>query len=258
MVPFWNPVLESATVCPLSMSWSTWGLLWEHRKPQVKVNHRRDRSHHIHVQSLEHQETYKMRILEWSQEVDLQLLAVPSPGFSTFVILKMQVIKLSYTIPFGGRICLILSPWLFSGGQFVRWILWSLNCELWCICCLLRCITFFFYSVKKGSGLLSHFFFFFFITTTSNNHGENVQTVGIHCKAIYGKGCLLWTCRRRGYTLSVSAHPYLLGSVSAFCWNASHAVFRAKSLATRYTVSQLFAGKLLWAGAMYGNSDKWN
>lgn len=159
MVPFWNPVLESATVCPLSMSWSTRGLLWEHRKPQVKVNHRRDRSHHIHVQSLEHQETCKMRILEWSQEVDLQLLAVPSPGFSTFVILKMQVIKLSYTIPFGGRICLILSPWLFSGGWFVRWILWSLNCELWCICCLLRCITFFFYSVKKGSGLLSHFFF---------------------------------------------------------------------------------------------------
>lgn len=103
---------------------------------------------------------------------------------------------------------------------------------------------FFLQGEKRKWFAKSLFFFFFFITTTSNNHGENVQTAGIHCKAIYGKGCLLWTCRRRGYTLSVSAHPYVLGSVSAFCWNASHAAFRAKSLATHYMVSQLFAGKL--------------
>lgn len=197
-----------------------------------------------------------MRIPEWSQEVDLQLLAVPSPGFSTFVILKIQVIKLKLYFSFREMICFLLSPWLFSDGQFARWILWSLNCELWCICCALRCITFFLQGERR-KWFAKSLFSFFFITTTSNNHRENVQTVGIHCKAIYGKGCSLWTCCRRGYTLLVSVHLYVLGSVSAFCWNASHAVFRARSLAARYMVSQLLVGKF-WAGAVYGNSDKWN
>lgn len=63
-----------------------------------------------------------MRTSEWSQEVDLQLLAVLSAGFGSFELLsflKIQVIQLKLYSSFWGEDLHLSLLWWFWNGQFV-------------------------------------------------------------------------------------------------------------------------------------------
>lgn len=131
-----------------------------------------------------------MRTSEWSQEVDLQLLAVLSAGFGSFELLsflKIQVIQLKlYSSFWGERICIFLSCGGFGMDNLCDGFRGAETGNfVWRIYFLLHCVNFLQSERRKWLAKSLFFFFLFpFITTTSNNHGENMQTVSIQCKAI--------------------------------------------------------------------------